>query len=149
MNPLWEITGGRGKLELTDEIEGYGSADMRLDYWNADDRPLVIDAAVSPVSAYPPLDLSVYSGIELTLLNPDHQSKTVQLLLEDANGVVFESLPAAVEDAFRQQTLVWDREKLAIDMSRVTRLAFRLIDPGGRGSLVFIRVNFPYRPEEE
>lgn len=149
MNPLWEITGGRGKLELTDEIEGYGSADMRLDYWNADDRPLVIDAAVSPVSAYPPLDLSVYSGIELTFLNPDHQSKTVQLLLEDANGVVFESLPAAVEDAFRQQTLVWDREKLAIDMSRVTRLAFRLIDPGGRGSLVFIRVNFPYRPEEE
>ncbi len=149
INPLWDITSGRGKLHLTEEVQGYGSADIRLDYWNADDRPPVIDAAVSHASAYPPLDLSAYTGIELTLLNPDHQSKTIQLLLEDANGVVFESPPASVEDAFRQQTLVWGREKLAIDMSRVTRLAFRLIDPAGRGSLVFIRVDFPYRPEEE
>ncbi len=149
MNPLWDITGGRGKLQLTDEVQGYGSADIRLDYWNANDRPLVIDAAVSHASAYPPLDLSVYAGVELTLLNPDHQRKTVQLMLEDANGVVFESLPLTVEDAFRQQTLVWAREKLAVDTSRVTRLAFRLIDPGGRGSLIFIRVNFPYKPEEE
>jgi len=148
-NQLWEVTGGGGKLELTGEIHGYGSADIRLDYWNADERPVVIEAAVSHASAYPPLDLSVYTGIELTVLNPDHQRKTVQLLLEDTNGVFFESQPAVIEDAFRQQILVWSAESLAVDTSRVTRLAFRLMDPGGKGSLIFIRVNFPYRPEEE
>ncbi|HZK41677.1 MAG TPA: hypothetical protein VFD14_01765, partial [Clostridia bacterium] len=90
-----------------------------------------------------------YREIELTVLNPDHQEKAIQLLLEDANGVVFESRPARVEDAFRQQTLVWGEGELANDTSRITRLAFRVVDPGARGSLIFIRVNLQYRPNED
>jgi hypothetical protein len=149
INPLWEVTAGRGSLSLIEELEGYSAADMRLDYWNADDRPLVLDAAVSHASAYPPLDLSSYAGIELTVLNPDHQRKRVQLILQDANGVLFESRALPIEDSFKQQTLTWHRDELAIDTSRLTRFAFSLIDPDGRGSLIFIRVHFPYLPEPE
>ncbi len=148
-NELWRISRGRGELHLTDEVHGYSKADILLSYGNADDRPVEIDAAVSDASAYPPLDLTPYKEIELTLLNPDHQEKSIQLLLEDANGVVFESRPRRIEDAFRQQSLVWGEGELANDTSRITRLAFRITDPGARGSLVFIRVKFNYQPETE
>ncbi len=148
-NPLWWISRGRGELALTEEVNGYSRADIQLNYWNADERPVEIDAALSLASAYPPLDFSPYGAIELTVLNPDHQEKAIQLLLEDANGVIFESRPARVEDAFRQQTLVWGEGELANDTSRITRLAFRVMDPGARGSLIFIRVNLQYIPNED
>lgn len=148
-NPLWRISRGRGELRLTDEVQGYSKADILLTYGNADERPIEIDAAVADASAYPPLDLTPYREIELTLLNPDHEEKTIQLLLEDANGVVFESRPRRIEDAFRQQSLVWGEGELANDTSRITRLAFRITDPGAKGSLVFIRVSFNYQPETE
>lgn len=148
VNPLWEVTGGRGELQLTEGSMGHGMADIRLDYRNADDRPVTLEAAIDHASAYPPLNLSVYAAIELTVLNPDHQAKAIQLLLEDSNGVVFESQPLGIEDSFRQQTLRWNRESLALNTARLTRFALRLIDPGGRGSLILIRVHFDYIPEE-
>ncbi|MFA5585788.1 MAG: hypothetical protein WDA02_04505 [Saccharofermentanales bacterium] len=146
---LWTVTEGRGELSLTEEIQAYSHADILLDYWNADDSPLILDAALSPASAYAPLDFSHYSAIELTLLNPDHQEKKIQLLLEDANGVTFQSAPRTIEDAFKHQVLSWPIDELAADTSRMTRLAFRVSDPGSRGSLIFIRVHFVYIPQEE
>lgn len=147
--PLWTVTRGRGELQLTGEVGGFSNADILLKYSNADERPLEIDAQVAYASLFPPLDLSAYSELELTLLNPDHQEKSIQLLLEDANGVVFESPAHIIEDAFRQQSLVWGEKELANDTSRITRLGFRIVDPGARGSLIFIRVKLVYRGDQD
>ena len=108
-----------------------------------------IDAAVALASAYPPLDLTPYDAMELIVLNPDHWEKHIQLLLEDSNGVVFESVPRKIEDAFRQQSIVWGNAELANDTNRITRLAFRILDPGAKGSLIFIRVKMNYKPAQE
>ncbi|MCK9176079.1 MAG: hypothetical protein M0O95_00005, partial [Clostridiales bacterium] len=148
-NALWAVTRGRGELSLTEEVMGYSSADLLLSYQSANERPVEIDAAIGHASAFPPLDFSIYREIELLVLNPDHHEKSIQLLLEDANGVIFESRPQRIEDAFRQQSIIWGEGELANDTSRITRLAFRLTDPGARGSLVFIRVNLLYQPMME
>ena len=148
-NALWAVTRGRGELSLTEEVMGYSSADLLLSYQSANERPVEIDAAIGHASAFPPLDFSIYREIELLVLNPDHHEKSIQLLLEDANGVIFESRPRRIEDAFRQQSIIWGEGELANDTSRITRLAFRLTDPGARGSLVFIRVNLLYQPMME
>ncbi len=113
---------------------GYSSADLLLSYQSANERPVEIDAAIGHASAFPPLDFSIYREIELLVLNPDHHEKSIQLLLEDANGVIFESRPQRIEDAFRQQSIIWGEGELANDTSRITRLAFRLTDPERRGS---------------
>ncbi|HNZ62834.1 MAG TPA: hypothetical protein PKH23_00680 [Bacillota bacterium] len=144
---LWSVTRGRGELSLTHDVNGYSSADIRLEYVNADERPVEIDAAVALASFYPPLDLTPYRAVELILVNPDHQEKKIQLLLEDANGVVFESPPRKIEDAFRQQIIRWAGTELANDTGQIVRFGFRIVDPGARGSLVFLRVKLDYRPE--
>jgi hypothetical protein len=143
---LWEVTKGRGELTLTNEVNGYSHSDLRLEYVNADERPVEIDAAVALASWYPPLDLTPYSAVELVLLNPDHQEKKIQLLLEDANGVVFESPPRKIEDAFRQQVIRWADTELANNTAEIVRFGFRIVDPGARGSLILIRVKLDYRP---
>ncbi|HHW93221.1 MAG TPA: sialate O-acetylesterase [Clostridiaceae bacterium] len=145
---LWNVTKGRGELTLTNEVNGYSHSDIKLDYVNADERPVEVDATVALASCYPPLDLTPYSAVELVLLNPDHQEKKIQLLLEDANGVVFESSPRKIEDAFRQQVIRWADTELANDTAEIVRFGFRLVDPGARGSLVMIRVKLDYCPEE-
>ncbi|NLA71483.1 MAG: sialate O-acetylesterase [Clostridiaceae bacterium] len=147
--PLWSVSKGRAELTLTQEIHGYSRSDLLLEYRNADERPVEIDAAVALASAYPPLDLTPYDAMELIVLNPDHWEKHIQLLLEDSNGVVFESVPRKIEDAFRQQSIVWGNAELANDTNRITRLAFRILDPGAKGSLIFIRVKMNYKPAQE
>ena len=145
---LWSVTKGRAELSLTNEVNGYSHSDIKLEYVNADERPVEIDAAVALASWYPPLDLTPYSAVELVLVNPDHQEKMIQLLLEDANGVVFESSPRKIEDAFRQQVIRWADTELANDTEEIVRFGFRVVDPGARGSLVLIRVKLDYRPDE-
>jgi hypothetical protein len=90
--------------------------------------------------------LTPYAAVELVLVNPDHQEKRIQLLLEDANGVVFESPPRKIEDAFRQQIIRWADSELANNTAEIVRFGFRIVDPGARGSLILIRVKLDYRP---
>jgi len=146
--PLWEVIRGRASLDLVMPSRGYSDADIELTYRNADERPVEWDAALTMASAYPPLNLSPYSAIELVLFNPDHREKTIQLLLEDANGVVFESDPRRIEDTLKTQTISWKEGELANDTSQITRLGFRLVDPGSTGSLVMVRVILKYVPKK-
>jgi sialate O-acetylesterase len=146
--PLWYVTSGRAELALTDTLRKHGKADIVMTYRSADERPVEVDAAVAMASSYPPLNLTPYDAIELRVQNPDHQEKQIQLLLEDENGVVFESPPRTIEDAFREQSIVWGKGELANDTSSITRFAFRVTDPGERGSLILTRVVFSYAPSE-
>ncbi len=144
--PLWEVSRGRASLALVTPSYGYSTADIKLTYRGGDERPVEWDAAVAMASAYPPLNLSPYSAIELVLFNPDHREKTIQLLLEDANGVVFESDPRRIEDTLKTQTIAWKEGELANDTSQITRFGFRLVDAGVTGSLVMVRVVLKYMP---
>ncbi len=145
---LWSVTKGRGELSLTNEVNGYSHHDIKLQYVNADERPVEIDAAVALASYYPPLDLTPYGGVDLVVLNPDHQEKQIQLLLEDVNGVTFESSPRKIEDAFRQQIIRWTEAELANDTAQIVRFGFRIVDPAARGSLILIQIKLDYRSEE-
>lgn len=136
--PLWRVYKGRGSLTLAEPRTSDERVALCLTYRQADDRPIVFGPVIDYASLYPPLNLDMYADLVLTVNNPDHKRKAIRLILEDTNGVRYESGECVIADSFRDQVIRWPLTEAAVNREQLRALSFSLADDGDDGALNLI-----------
>lgn len=140
--PLWQVTSGRGDLDLSKEHVRYGDQSILISYKNADGRPIVFEPILSYASQYPPFDVSMWRQMTAHLYSVDHAGKDISLHLEDENQVAF-SFPAVTLDAtYRFQQASFDLSKAQVNLEKIVRLSFTVSDAHGAGRFWLDRIQF-------
>lgn len=166
-HPVYQLTRGQGTLlvERTNKNEGDGALHLR--YETDPQKQIGISPILTYPSLYPPLDLSLYSGLAVDVFNPDMQFKSLSIELgsdlkpgrpdqpgkapgeadpvtelageaSPAPGTVIGPLP--IEPALRWQTLEFRFESLPADQRQVRSITFVLTDRKGKGQVFMDRI---------
>ncbi|MDD7402249.1 MAG: hypothetical protein SPK23_04910 [Eubacteriales bacterium] len=140
--PLWKLYSGRASFHLEANNKRRGNASIFIKYNKADEKPLSFGPVLDYASDYPPLDLHLWSELHLQIFNTEHRIKTLRLLLADVNDRETVSEPLEIKNVLSWQTLVFKLKDAPVDLMRLTRLEFLLLDKEAEGSIYIDQIEF-------
>jgi hypothetical protein len=137
-HPAWRIERGSGELvvEPANKIEGDGSLLFR--YVTNDGHEAAVEPLLHYDSLHPPLDMSAYCALSVSLFNSDQHTKHVRLAVAAGPaGLLAQPLPerTAVLPVLHWQTVHFDLSPLAEQLSQVRRLILIIEDKKRRGMI--------------
>ncbi|MDO5733729.1 MAG: hypothetical protein Q4P08_01110 [Eubacteriales bacterium] len=140
--PLWKVYSGRGEFALEKDNKRHGKASIFLAYRRADERPVSFGPILDYASDYPPLDLSLWRRLTVSVFSADHRAKYLALRLKDTNGREYLFPKETLSDALSWQEISFDLSQATVDRMRLSELQFVIQDPGESGGLTLDRVSF-------
>lgn len=140
--PLWKLYSGRASFQLEANNKRRGNASILIKYSKADEKPLSFGPVLDYASDYPPLDLHMWSELHLQIFNTEHRIKTLRLLLEDVNDRETVSEPLEIKNVLSWQTLVFKLKDAPVDLMRLRKLEFLLLDKEAEGSIYLDQIEF-------
>lgn len=144
--PLWQVSQGQAELRLEYSNKVTGAAALQVHYDQAGGQFVQEDVIFEPVlhyaSLYPPLDLSLWTRLELDAFNADHSKKQLALELVDVSGQVSKTSWQTIDDVLAWQKISFIIKNMAVDLKRISRLRFILQTGLPKGDITIDRIEF-------
>ncbi len=125
-HPLWQISQGKAKLILEMENKRTSMAAFNVRFEQADRQDIIFEPVLHYASLYPPLDFSFWHFLQIDLFNADHVEKQIALRIIDHSDQMDQTQFYQIKDLLAWQTIRFDLQKMAVDLSKIINLQFIL-----------------------
>lgn len=144
--PLWQISQGQAGLSMEYSNKVTGTAALQVHYDQTDEQLAQEEVIFEPVlhyaSLYPPLDLSIWTRLELTVFNADHSKKQLALELVDGSGQITRTGWQTIDDILAWQKISFIIKGMAVDLKKISRLRFILQTGLPKGAITIDMIEF-------
>ncbi len=123
---LWKITEGKASLKLDSTNKRSSVASMVVQFEKADQQDIIFEPILGYASLYPPLDLSIWTNLDVEIFNADHSEKQIALRIIDQDGQIDQTQFYKIEDLLAWQSIRFIIQKMSVDLRKIVNLQFIL-----------------------